>query len=152
MARAAQIKNPMLERQQVAMRVLVAALGIAVLTGVLGWRLISLQVIHHADYATRSDDNRMRPRLVAPVAEPRADLVERQPRRAVGRAAAATAARRRPWTWAWTRRRRRRRPTKELRQLQRRRVALGRRAATVRRRALKLEPVGRGDEREEDGR
>lgn len=66
MARAAQIKNPMLERQQVAMRVLVAALGIAVLTGVLGWRLISLQVIHHADYATRSDDNRMRPRIVAP--------------------------------------------------------------------------------------
>ena len=66
MARPAQIKNPVLERQQVALRALTAGLGVLILLGVLLYRLIDLQIVHHDDYATRSDDNRMRPRIVPP--------------------------------------------------------------------------------------
>lgn len=66
MARPAQIKNPVLERQQVALRALTAGLGVLVLLGLLLYRQIDLQIVHHDDYATRSDDNRMRPRIVAP--------------------------------------------------------------------------------------
>lgn len=66
MARPAQIKNPVLERQQVALRALTAGVGVFVLLGVLSYRLVDLQIVHHADYATRSDDNRMRPRIVPP--------------------------------------------------------------------------------------
>lgn len=48
------------------MRALIAGLGVLVLLGVLLYRLVDLQIVHHTDYATRSDDNRMRPRIVPP--------------------------------------------------------------------------------------
>ena len=60
------IKNPFAERQLTLVRAIIAGIGVVGLTLVLVGRLGQLQVMDHAVYATRSDDNRMRVRIIAP--------------------------------------------------------------------------------------
>lgn len=60
------LKNPFAERQLTLVRAIIAGLGVVGLTLVLVGRLGQLQVMDHAVYATRSDDNRMRVRIIAP--------------------------------------------------------------------------------------
>lgn len=66
MAELTPIKNPLAERHLTMVRAVVAGLFVLGLTGILVARLVELQLFEHDTYATRSDDNRMRVRLVAP--------------------------------------------------------------------------------------
>lgn len=66
MAELTPIKNPLAERHLTLVRAVVASLFVVLLTGVLVARLVNLQLLEHDTYATRSDDNRMRVRLIAP--------------------------------------------------------------------------------------
>lgn len=60
------IKNPIVERDIFLERSIIAAVVVILLCSILGWRMLQLQVSQHAYYSTRSDDNRMQPRVVAP--------------------------------------------------------------------------------------
>ena len=66
MAEIKSLKNPLAERQLTLFRAVIAGLGVVALTLVLVGRLLQLQVVDHDVYATRSDDNRMRVRIIAP--------------------------------------------------------------------------------------
>jgi len=61
------IKNHANERRLFLARTLLAALGMAVLVGVLLLRMSYLQIAKHGYYDTRSNDNRMRVQVVPPV-------------------------------------------------------------------------------------
>lgn len=67
MARGSPLKNLVYERQLFILRCLIAAVGVVVLISILVTRLVTLQVENHAYYSTRSDDNRLRVRVVPPV-------------------------------------------------------------------------------------
>ncbi|MES1929492.1 peptidoglycan glycosyltransferase [Salinisphaera dokdonensis CL-ES53] len=61
------IKNHAAERRMFLLRTAVAGAGIAVLVGVLLFRVSYLQVLRHGYYETRSQDNRMRVQVMPPV-------------------------------------------------------------------------------------
>ncbi|WP_348675757.1 penicillin-binding protein 2 [uncultured Abyssibacter sp.] len=66
MAEIKSLKNPLAERQLTLFRAIIAGLGVVILSLVLVGRLVQLQLLDHDVYATRSDDNRMRVRIIAP--------------------------------------------------------------------------------------
>ena len=61
------IKNHAAERSMFLLRTAVAGAVIAVLVGVLLFRVSYLQVLRHGYYETRSQDNRMRVQVMPPV-------------------------------------------------------------------------------------
>src|SRR5687768_974645 len=61
------LKDIWVERQQFLARTIVAFVGCVAVSVVLLVRLFNLQIIEHAYYNTRSDDNRMRLVVVPPV-------------------------------------------------------------------------------------
>lgn len=61
------LKNLPRERQMFAARVGLGGLGCLVLTGILLFRLVNLQVLEREYYLTRADENRMRLTAVPPV-------------------------------------------------------------------------------------
>lgn len=60
------IKNPLLERDIFIARIVIAFVVALIICAVLGWRMTQLQVTQHEYYSTRSDDNRMQPRVIPP--------------------------------------------------------------------------------------
>ena len=64
--RRRQLKNAFAEAMQFRNRALIAFFAVTVaLLGLAGW-YFRLQVLEHAEYATRSDANRIKPRPVVP--------------------------------------------------------------------------------------
>ena len=64
--RRRQLKNAAAEAMQFRVRAAIAFLAVFVALGALGGWYFRLQIIEHAEYATRSDANRIKPRPVVP--------------------------------------------------------------------------------------
>lgn len=66
LGRRRQSKNPHAETEQFRRRAAIGFAGVLLALGGLGGWYFKLQVVDHAEYATRSDSNRIKPRPVVP--------------------------------------------------------------------------------------
>ena len=66
LVRRRQSKNPHAESEQFRRRAAIGFAGVLLALGGLGGWYFKLQVVDHAEYATRSESNRIKPRPVVP--------------------------------------------------------------------------------------